>query len=379
MQITDVEAIPVEIDVKPIEEEYGIGPYVTGYWEIEQTQRILVKLETDGDVCGWGETAPTLSPDVATTVIEDFLGPSLIGRSPWEIRPFGSSFTFPAEEMPSKISHVNLDAFLGGVEVAMWDAYGKALGEPIHRLLGGKCRDRIECAYCVGILEPEDAREHARWAVEEGFSALKTKGGRDVAADVERMVAMHDEVGEDLALRLDPNQTLSLEEATRLGSRLEDAGVYLQYFEQPIRTSMVGGYRKLSHRLRQPIAVNEDMYERYNFYDLLKEDAIDVGVVDLVLAGGFTGIQRVANLAAVSGVSLAHHSSFDLGVKTAAVAHAIAALPAIDLAADSVYYSLAADVLEETIDFENGGFPVPEGPGLGVTVDESAVESFRID
>jgi L-alanine-DL-glutamate epimerase-like enolase superfamily enzyme len=156
--------------------------------------------------------------------------------------------------------YLHVQSFLGGVEMAMWDALGKHVGQPVHRLIGGKCTDRVDLARCLGILPPEESREHAKRARELGYDVLKVKAGRDWREDVDRLIAMHEAANGELELRIDPNQNWAFPDAVRVGARLEDAGVYPQYLEQPIRIDSFGTLDKLRSRLRTPIAANEDTY-----------------------------------------------------------------------------------------------------------------------
>lgn len=370
MQVNSLEPIPVELDVKSIEEEGGLAPYVAGYTSVETVQRLLIRLETTNGVVGWGETSTEPGTSVATAVINDVIAPEVVGRSVWEIEWLLDEFDY---------QYVPLDSFIGGVEMAMWDALGQELDAPLHQLLGGKIDSEVEFAYCVGILDPDESRIHARKAHEDGFNVLKTKGGLDMDADVERLSAMHDEVNGDLDFRLDANQTWSFEDAVRAIARLEDLGVYLQYIEQPLRIDNIGGYKRLRERLRTPIGVNEDMYHRHNLFQLVREDAIDVGVVDILPAGGIAALSRLAGVASDAGISLSHHSSFDLGIKTAAVLHTVSSTPAINLPPDTVYYSLADDVIDTPHQIEDGTISVPPESGLGINIDHSKVEQYRID
>lgn len=369
MEVANLEAIPISVDVKPLDEENGIAPYVSSVGQIETVERMLIKLDTDDGVTGWGEMAVPLEPRATKAIVDYEIAPKVIGRDVWEIESVLEEFFY---------FFVDIDALLGGVEMAMWDALGKHLDAPLHQLLGGKCVETVAFAYCVGILSPEESREHARHAVEQGFSVLKTKAGLNWEQDVERILAMDEAVDGQLEFRVDSNQGWSFEEAVRVGAKLEDAGVYLQYLEQPVRIETYGTYKRLRQRLRQPIGVNDDTYFAYNLYQLVKDDAIDVAVVDLV-PSGITGTKRLAGLAADSGISLAHHCGFDLGVKTAAVLHLVASTPTFNLPGDTVYYAWADHIVESPFELSNGKFAVPDGPGLGVTVLEDRVEQLRID
>jgi L-alanine-DL-glutamate epimerase-like enolase superfamily enzyme len=369
MEITDLEAVPVAADVKPLDEPGGLAPYVSSTGRVTTAERLLVRLETDTGVTGWGEILLELSPAATVAVVEEEIAPRVAGREVWEIEAVMDEFFY---------YYVDVDSLLGAVEMAMWDALGKHYDAPLHQLLGGKCADEVPVAYCVGILDPEQSREHARYALNEGYDVLKTKGGRDWETDVERLRAIHDEVDGQLELRVDANQGWSFEDAVRVGATLEDAGVYLQYLEQPTRIETYGTYERLRSRLRQPMCVNDDTYFDHNLFNMVREDAVDVGVVD-VAPSGIRGVERMAGVAADAGVSLAHHCGFDLGVKTAAMLHTVASTPAIGLASDTVYYAWDDHVVESPFTVSEGALSVPDGPGLGVTVDESRVADLRID
>lgn len=369
MQIASLEAIPVAIDIKPLGDDLGVAPYVAGYTVVEQAERLLVRLETEDGTVGWGETSLNPSPAVAVDIVEDVIADEVVGKAVWEIEHVIDAFEYP---------YIRITPFVSGVEMAMLDALGKSLGAPLHQLLGGKLSESISVAYCIGILDPDESADYAVDALDRGFDVLKTKGGLDTDEDVARMEAMHEATDGKLDLRLDANQTWGFEEAVRVGARLEDAGVYLQYLEQPLRVDTPGSYKRLRNRLTTPIAINEDAYFPYNFYQLLKEDAIDVAVLDLIPAGGVMATKQLAGLASESGVSLSHHSSFEFGVKTAAVLHLAASTPEFNLAPDRVNYTLTDDIVADRFDVTDGEMTVPTEPGLGVSVDEEMVADNRI-
>lgn len=368
--VTEVAAIPVEVDIAHLDDG-GIAPYESNHDVVESRERMLIRLETDSGAVGWGEFLVTLeSPAATKAIVESVVAPELVGRRVGEIRAFLDAFYFP---------YVRIDAVLGGVEMAMWDALGQELGTPVHQLLGGGTRDSVPVAFCLGILDPDEAATHARRARDRGFETLKTKAGADWAGDVDRLAAMYDAVDGELAFRLDPNQGWSAHETVRAASTLEEAGVYLEYLEQPMRVGTVEEYRQLRSRIRTPVAINEDTYYRNNLRQLLAATAVDVAVVDLIPAGGILKVREQAAMAARHGVSVSHHSGFDLGIKTAAVLGTIAATPAFDLPPDSVYYAWDEYLLEDPIPLEDGELRVPREPGLGISVDEDAVERLRID
>ena len=392
MTIQSIETIPIEIPGRRLGEPFGITPYVAGgrlddlptsltFEEaLEENDgatmgasKLLVRIETDDGVTGWGEMkVPSVA--VGQTTIESLIAPAVIGREVWEIEAFLDEFAGF-----SSMYYTDVTPMLGGVEMAMWDAWAKQLEVPLHRLLGGKCVDRVPISFCLGLLTPEDSRQHAQFALEQGFSVLKTKASRYWEADVDRVIAMHDETDGSLEFRVDPNQRWSFEDTVRFAARLEDAGIYLQYLEQPIRVDTFGTYKRLRERLRTPIAVNEDAYFQYHIGHLLAEDAIDAAVIDMVPAGGILNLKRLAGLCAQSGISVSHHDNFDLGLKVAAKLHVIAATPSINLPPDVTYYTFIDDILAEPLQLEEGTLAVPDRPGIAGELDESVIEEYRTD
>ncbi|WP_255171121.1 mandelate racemase/muconate lactonizing enzyme family protein [Natrononativus amylolyticus] len=384
MEISSVTAHAVNIDVTD-REDGGIAPYVTNHGAVEDVTRVVVKVETDEGITGWGEMRVFLTPAATISVIEEGVAPIVTGHSPFEVESLRRLFF---------IEYSNIDMFFAAVETACWDIVGKALGEPIYKLLGGwtarsqtdmrrdatgNASQRVEVAYCLGILSPEESRVHAAKALEEGYSVLKTKAGRDWKQDVQRIIAMDEEVDGDLEFRLDPNQGWRVDEAVRVGATLADAGVYLQYLEQPIRVDTHESLAALRHRQPQPIGPNEDMYIAHNLRSLIQKGGIDVAVVDLTPAGGITGVRQQAAIAEDAGIPVTHHCAFDLGIRTAAIMHAVHGIPGFNLPPDSVYYAWEDDVLEERLDISGGAITVPDGPGLGIQVDERKIDEHAID
>lgn len=362
----------------------GIAPYITNHGEVTDMDRVLVRVETDDGLIGWGEMRVFLSPKATVSVIEDGVAPIVEGHSPYEVESLRRLLF---------IEYTNVEMFFSAIEIACWDIVGKDIGKPVYKLLGGwtspnmaeaqmdaqSDTDRaVDVAYCVGIMPIEESREHAANALDEGYSVLKTKSGRDWKHDADRIIAMDDEVNGELDFRLDPNQGWRLDEAVRVGARLRDAGVYLQYLEQPIRVDTHESLEKLRSRLSQPIGPNEDLYIAHNLKELIQRGALDVAVVDMTPVGGITGLRQVAAVAEDAGIRMAHHCAFDLGVRTAAILHAVSSIPGFSLPPDTTYYAWEDDIVKEPFTVSDGSITVPDDPRLGITVDESKINKYSI-
>lgn len=386
MKITDIEAFAVNVPLVPIEDG-GIAPYVTNHNSLTDMDRVLVRVDTDEGISGWGEVRVFLTPDATVSIIEDGIRPLVLGQSPFELEKLRRQVF---------IEYANADMFFAPVEVACWDIVGKSLDKPVYELLGGwtapeqtdvKHRDHqseyhdmheIELAYCLGICPVAESRDRAAAVAEKGYSVLKTKAGRDWKEDVQRITAMHDEVDGELEFRLDPNQGWTVDQAIRVGSRLADEGIYLQYMEQPIRVDAHKSLATLKTQTGQPMGPNEDTYISHNLRRLITAGAIDVAVVDLTPAGGITGVRQQAAIAEDAGIPLAHHCAFDLGVRTAAILHVVHGIPGFTLPPDSVYYGWKDDVIADPFEISDGTMTVPQSAGLGIEVERDSIEEYRI-
>lgn len=388
MEIRDVTATTVDVPLVELDETLGIGPYVTNHGQVDSMERVIVRVETDEGISGWGEMRTFLSPAATESIIEDGIGPLIEGQSPFETERLRRQVF---------IEYTNIELFFSAVETACWDIVGQALDKPVFELLGGAtapyqttamnadaggresttARD-VEFAFCLGILSPSESRVKAQEAVDAGFSILKTKAGRNWKQDVARIKAMDDEVAGELKFRLDPNQGWSLDQAVRVGAALEDAGIYLQYMEQPIRVNAHDSLAALRQRLRQPIAPNEDTYIPNNLRSLIEAGAMDVAVLDLTPAGGISGLRQQAAIVEDAGIPYTHHCAFDLGIRTAAILHAVHGLPGFSLPPDTTYYAWEDDVITDPFSVSDGTMTVPDKPGLGVNINHDTVDKYQV-
>jgi L-alanine-DL-glutamate epimerase-like enolase superfamily enzyme len=388
MEIAEVTATTVDVPLMDLDETLGIGPYVTNHGQVDSMERVLVRVDTDEGITGWGEMRTFLSAAATEAIIEDGIAPLIEGQSPFELERLRRQVF---------IEYTNIELFFAAVETACWDIVGKSLGKPMYELLGGWTAPQqtaalnadaagsgsgtdheVEFAFCLGILPPEESRVKAREALDTGFSVLKTKAGRDWQQDVARIEAMHDEVDGQLEFRLDPNQGWSLDQAVRVGAKLDDAGIRLQYIEQPIRVDNHGSLAALRNRTTQPIGPNEDTYIPHKLRSLIEANAMDVAVLDLTPAGGIAGLRQQAAIVEDAGIPFTHHCAFDLGIRTAAILHAVHGIPGFSLPPDTTYYAWEGDVIADRFEVTEGRMTVPDDPGLGIDVDQDAVEEYRV-
>jgi L-alanine-DL-glutamate epimerase-like enolase superfamily enzyme len=261
--------------------------------------------------------------------------------------------------------------------MALWDLIGQATSQPLYKLLGGAVRRQVELAACMGIRPYDEAKAIARQYVEMGFGTLKTKAGRDPEEDLRMVRGIRDGVGDRLKLRIDPNQGYAPEVAFTLARDLEP--YTLEYFEQPMPQSCLGEAARLRRVTKTPIALNESVTTPEVVLQILQLHAADVLLPDTYQCSGILGVKKVAALAEAAGVPCVFHCAHDLGLKTAAMLHVVASTQGFTLANDCTYYGLEDDIITPPHVIERGRMPVPQAPGLGVTVDEAKVRKYRIE
>jgi L-Ala-D/L-Glu epimerase len=360
MMITGVESFFVEVPQGP-----PIVPYHSRYRGQSSTKSILIRLETDNGLVGWGET-----PQV-------YLGDQLTGREALTLRPILTGLD------PTAVMAVYADLrfenthIQSAVEMAMWDLAGKVYGLPLYRLLGGPYRKEIELAACMGIQTYERAGEIARLYVDMGFRTLKTKAGRAPEEDLAMVRGVRDAVGDRLELRIDPNTGYSPSECEQLAKDLEP--YRLQYFEQPMHEDLIDDSARIRKRTSTPLALNESVTTLARVREILAKEAADYLLPDTYQCGGVWATKLVAVVAASANVPCIVHCAHDLGPKTAAMLHLAASTPNFPLANDCTYYGLVDDVITHPFEIHRGRLPVPELPGLGIEVDLAKVRRFQLD
>lgn len=343
----------------------------------------LVRIETDTGLVGWGEAKAPVAPRVVKAVVDDLLRELLLGADPRRIEPIWETM-YASMRLRGHDSGFLLEA-ISGVDIALWDLAGKALGAPVHQLLGGAYRDRIP-VYASGVpatLDPPGAPDHDRMlaaatsARDLGFRGLKMAIGRGPEADVASVTAVRELLGDDVELFADAAGNYDVDTAIRVGRQLERLNV--GFFEAPLPHEFVDGYAEVAHALDIPIA-NDVITQRYQVLDYLKRSALQVVQPDVCRAGGITELRRIGVLADAFGVACTPHISIGSAVQFVASFHVAAALP--NLVRHEYWFGenpLGDAILTRpALGLEDGTVGVPTGPGLGIEIDEATVRALAV-
>jgi muconate cycloisomerase len=368
MEISSVEAIPVSVPYTNSLDIAGGGSTTADY--------LVVRVLTDEGIEGVGEASTTPSfagagRETVAAAIDAHLGPAVVGVDPRNLAAV----------------HDAMDRVLSGspfakaaVDIACHDVAGKALDVPVSTLLGGLRRDAITVGQSVGIKNVDKAVADAERAVErDGFASVKVKVGTDPDRDRERVRAVVDAIGDRVPVRVDANQGYTADVAMAVFSDLE-ATCDLLFVEQPVPKSDLSGLARVARGLTTPVVADESVFGPADASEVIRREAGDVLNVKIMKAGGLAPARKIAAVAAAAATPVLVGSMVELGVGTAAGAHFAATLPANRYPSDVKGPTLLEDdLLETSITIENGKTAVPEGPGLGVGLDESALDRYRVD
>lgn len=353
---------------------------------------VIVRLETDDGLVGWGETPPISTwggahmmyygetPKTAQHMIQEFFFPILEGRSPLDIGPIHDEMDAVAKGHPYAKA---------ALDIALHDLAGKQLDVPVYDLLGGQHRDRIPVAHSLGIMDNDLAVDEAIEAVEEGAKTIKVKAGLDVARDIDLVRRLREELGSEITIRVDANEGYDIPseaiDATRTMAEHDIA-----YMEQPVAD--LEDMAIVNREVDVPIMADEGAWTPQDILNIREQRAGELFSLYVTKPGGLHRAREVAVVAEAVEMRCDIGGSIEMGVGNAANLHLGAAVPIAGMASVSpvnrpaeaydgqiagVYYE--DDIVTEPFSFEDGDVLVPDGPGLGVEVDEGKLEQYSIE
>ena len=360
MKITEVKTFPIF---------YGSRNY------------LFVKVETDEGLYGMGEFGITWKEQAGVGAIQHMKN-YLIGQDPLNTEWIWQQL-FRGDFFPG--GRINMAA-QSAIDIALWDIKGKALGQPVHMLLGGRVRDRVACYTAIGGQTPEDTAQSARARVEEGWRYLRLAvmeregilepriAVRDAIA---HFAAVRQAVGPEIDICIDVHTRLDPPDTIRLGRELEQYDPF--FIEDPLRCENPQTYRLVRQHVSAPLAVGEHYASKWDFRQMIEEELLDYARIDLCIVGGLTEARKVANWCETHYIKIVPHNP--LGpVSAAACLH-------LDLATDNfavqegglVGTPVMEDLFPVQVPCEAGCLLPPERPGLGVEFDEEAAANYGFE
>lgn len=346
-------------------------PYAQLYSQLSES--MIVRVETDEGVVGWGEAQAPIGPEVAQAVVTHVVGPAVLGQSALDTTVRFSDM-YETLRVRGQITGYQLDA-IAAIDTALWDIKGKVLDQSVSELLGGRFRDTLP-SYITGLREKTRegrAQEAAAW-IEAGHRGVKPCLGNGVRSDAAELTAVREAIGDDAELMLDGVWQYSFAEAVRIGRVCEDLGVL--FFESPLVPEDVSGHARLAAELDVAVAVGEPLRTRFQFQPWFAAHAMDVAQPDL-MRNGITEIVRIAAVAEAFNKPVALHTGTLTTIGMAASWQTAAALPNFLIQEyQPVMFKAFNEWLEDPLQVQSGQLVVPRGPGLGIDIIE---ERFRRD
>jgi L-alanine-DL-glutamate epimerase-like enolase superfamily enzyme len=371
MKITRIETIPIRV---PLKAEFAIRSGRGGAHTVSPF--LLVKVHTDEGLTGIGEASctPRWSGEDQVTgahLIKTYLEPLLLGEDPTQIEQLTKRFrlAFAANYFTK-----------AAVEMALWDIAGKAAGKPVYELLGGKVRDFVTTKWSVSGVEPQKAADIARWAINEGFKAMKVKVGIDPDSDFARVEAVRNTIGSGTKLGVDANGGWPVNVAFVAIERLKTLGIY--FAEQPVPPEEIAFMAALRKQIGIPLVADESIYTLQDAMVLKQLEAADVFSIYIGKAGGIGPAKAIADFAAKNGIKCTIGSNLELGLGSAAMVHlgmACRGVAAEDFPCDIIgpfYYE--DDIVREPLSIRPGRAVPNQKPGLGIELDEAKVDKYRV-
>jgi D-galactarolactone cycloisomerase len=376
-----------QIKVHPLQSPLA-QPFAFSQGWVKRRSATLVEVITDQGLTGWGEAfAQGLEPpQIAAAAIEHALAPLLIGADPLDTEVLWHKMYHATRDYGRKGSVV---AAISAIDIALWDIAGKAHGVPVHRLLGGAFRSRVQ-VYATGFYRISGQGEAARLGeeaighYEAGFRAMKVKLGYGVRDDIAVMEQVRRALGErDVTLMVDTNHAYGVGEAIQLGRALEPYA--LRWYEEPVAPEDLAGYREVRQAVAMPLAGGENEHTLFGFRELLGSRCVDIAQPDIGSAGGFTACRHIVALAHAHGVQVNPHV-WGSAIGQAAALQFIAAVPAAHhslFAQEPIFeydrssHPFRQQLVAQPVQHVDGWLDVPDRPGIGVEVDRAVLERYR--
>ena len=364
-------------------------PFAFSQGWVRQRSATLVEVLTEEGITGWGQAfAQGLEPpEIAAAAVQYALKPLILGANALDTEVLWHKMYHATRDFGRKGSVI---AAISAVDIALWDIAGKTHHVPIHVLLGGAFRHRVQ-PYATGFYRVNGQGESARLAdeairhLDAGFTAMKVKLGYGVEDDIQCMKAIAEAVeGRGITLMVDTNHAYGRAQALRLGRALD--GYNLRWYEEPVVPEDLHGYAEMRNKLTMPIAGGENEHTLFGYRDLFAANAVDIAQPDLCSCGGISAARHIVTLAQAHGVAVNPHV-WGSAVAQAASLQLIAALPVAHhslfaqeplLEYDCSSHPFRQHLITHPIQQSGGWVPIPEGPGLGIEIDRSIVERYRV-
>jgi L-rhamnonate dehydratase len=371
MKITDVKAIMLKL------------PEISSAADGTQDDLIII-VETDEGITGYGEV--DTAPYVGKAIIDAHMSHGtcyglkevVVGSDPFDYEQIWNDMWAKTYYYgrSGPVLHV-----MSGIDMAIWDIMGKAVGKPVHKLLGGSYADRVR-PYASALM-PENTNDVKRMVetyASLGFPAIKFGWGPlgyDVQYDLKLIESARKTAPEHMEIMIDIGKRYKLKQAMYVARELEKMNIY--WLEEPLPAEDYSGYRRLTEFTTLRIATGEEESGRLAFSRLINESHVDVIQPDISRCGGLTEAKKIAAIAADNNIMMVPHA-FKTGILVAATIHMIASMPHLPFLEFSVTESaIRKELLARPFIQKDGYIEVPKGPGLGIELNPEVIRKYGVN
>lgn len=346
-------------------------PFVISYHTYDYMPSIIVKMETEEGIIGYGEAVADEHVTGETwegtfQVLKNTLGPALIGKNPLEIEK--------VHDIMNQVIY-NAPTAKAAIDIACYDILGKKLDQPVYQLIGGRYHEKFPITHVLSIAEPGHMAEEASLMIEKGYRSFKMKVGTDVTKDVERIQAVRERVGNDIAIRVDVNQGWRNSATTLVAMRsLRDLN--LDWLEQPVIADDIDAMVCIKSKTDVPLMVDEGLKGFREMKEIIQKRAADKVNIKLMKCGGIYPAVKLAHQAEMAGIECQIGSMVESSIGSAAgfhVAFSKKIITSVELTGP----------LKFSTDIGNLHYDVPfielnDQPGLGIDVDENTLKKLTV-
>lgn len=364
MKITKLEFTPVSVGYTHRE--------VSSLVNRDGVTDVIVKAFTDDGLIGWGESSSGANLE---SVLEALRGmaPFVIGRSPWESELIRAELWHRG--IWSWRQHTACFAY-PGIDMALWDICGKACGQPLYNLFGGKVRESANYFYYLSQGPLDQIQAHCRDGLSKGFHVFYLKVGINIDAELEMVRTLRETVGPKAKIRLDANAAWNVNEACRNLALLDRYRI--DFIEQPVIQDPLTNMQEVRSRTPIALSANEGMWTPADAYRQITSRTADVFCFSPYFVGSLAQFQRLSRVADMEGLKICRHTHGELGIVATAAHHILLTLPNIVDGNQQTAHVMQDDILKTPIPIAmQPDWGVPSGPGIGIEVDEEKVAKYH--
>lgn len=371
MRIAEIRAHPLAMPIAP-------GEHKTAWGEYSSIGIVLVEIRTTDGIMGYGEALSRKNPRSSALLINELYAPLLLGQDPFLIeRHWQTMF----RQMSGRAGGVAMEA-ISALDIALWDIMGRALGQPVHRLLGGMGRERVACyGSSISWQAEETAARQLDQCASQGLMMVKLKLGNPADEAIRWARRVRERVGSGIALCADANWAYDVADAAKVAAALNE--LEFVWLEEPLIPEDVAGYARLAAKTPLRLAAGESDHVGTIARDIIASGAIGVFQPDCARAGGITETRRMVMLAQAYSVAYAPHVGGGGAVSAAANLHLAAAMPNFLTYECMIFPSvlrtdLSVEPVADPAALVEGEIVVPDKPGLGLEINYDTVGRLTV-